>query len=245
MARFSSVMAIASDYVLQKAVLEIKYRDGVVYLDHCGSLMVALQKVVGEPFRPNLPNMEYGELKSFLERLVIRFGPENFVVDQSWLETPARLQKLAPLCWAEVAKVLSLENKVTRCGLRIWAHWAADSLEEAQAELGHRGFVVESPTWLDLFGPAKARSFVGVSNRGGSTNLRAELSTVHLSFEGHLAPDEKKFAIPYAIQADLDMFVENPGKFSPTELRMFLDNGLTETRKLCDKIGGVLHAKHD
>jgi len=42
-------MALVSDYVINHAAIEVQYERGVVYLDKCGSLMLAMQTALGAP----------------------------------------------------------------------------------------------------------------------------------------------------------------------------------------------------
>jgi hypothetical protein len=187
--------------------------------------------------------MAFAELRSNLERLVVRYGPDNFVVDQTWLETPARLQKLAPVCWAEVSRALSVESKVTRCGLRGWAHWAAASVEEAESAIEESGLVTETSAWNELFGVPQVRHFISVSKgRTNGTKRRVELSTIQGTVEGRLHPEDEKFSSPFGIQLDVDVFLENPEKLTKDGLRGFLDDGISEMRNLFEQTQKVLHA---
>jgi len=165
--------------------VEIRYRKGQVYLDRCGSLMVALQDELGEPFEaPTLPTMEYGELSSPGERLAVRYASKNMVVAQQWLQRPTRVELVAPRAWGVVASKLDVERQVVRCGFRLTFQWKTKSTTAATEAIKRTGFFTPSPTWSEWFGTPTQTSFAGMcEDRGAKGNLRAEISVVeqHLS----------------------------------------------------------------
>jgi hypothetical protein len=235
-------MSVAEEFVISKMALEIRYRDGVVYLDRCGSLLLDLQRVLGEPFKPSLlPTMEYGELRSNLERIVVRFGRENYIFDQTWLETPTRLQKLAPAAWAEIAKSLGVEKKVERCAIRTWLVWAV-AKDEAEPTLSRCGAIRPTESWEQIMGKPDAQSYVGMSKIGGKV-LRAELNGSTTLVEGRVWPDEEKFIPANSIQLSLDFSMSDPARVTADELKSFIASSVADTRKIATQMGGVFHAK--
>jgi hypothetical protein len=237
-----SGMAVAKNYVLQRMAMEVRYRDGIVFLDKCGSLMVALERALGEPFKGGVPTMEHGELTSVNERLVLQYGPKGLLGTQQWLETPARLEKVFSLAWGEVSKKLDVEDKVTHCGLRTGLFWASDSIEEAAEALYESGLIVETGPWEEVFRKPKTRVFSAVSKLDDGRSLRSVVDTVSVTTEGRVFPDEEKFAPAHAIQVDLDFFLKDPGDVPRERLHKFIRASLSDLTRTADHISQVLHA---
>ena len=237
-------MSLAEEPVLHRLVVEVKYREGLVYLDRCGSIMVSLQRQLGEPFKGSVPTMNTAELKSSAERLFVRYGPDSLVVDQAWLETPARVEKVAPTAWQEVAKTLDLESKVTQCGMRAWLHWRSDSAREAQAVQHSAELLGETETWTSLFGEPKSRSFAATSELPDGRLLRAAVDSVEMIVQGgKVAPDDEKFAMRYALQLDLDFLLLAPDSLPRERLQKFIRSSVNDLNRISKSVNTVLNAK--
>ena len=228
--------------MVYRLTLEVRYDDGIVYLDHCGSLSLALSRALGEPFKTRVsPNMDFGELVSPSENLVVRYGPENLVVDQYAPETPARFEKLAPIAWHEVAKSLDVAKKITRCGMRAWGVWSVDSLTEGHEALRRSGLVRPTERWTQVFGETAQRTFGARSSslQGGRTR-HANLDAVGLKLQGPSLVD-KKFAPAFAVQLDLDFALEST-ELTKETLHAFLRSNLRDVSKISSELTAVLHA---
>lgn len=231
--------------MLNRIVLEIRYDDGIVYLDRCGALTVALDRVLGKPFKNTVsPSMTHGEFTSAMERLSIRYGPDRFLVDQSWLETQVRFEKVAPTAWAEVSKRLDVESKVTRCGLRLFALWQVPGPDAGPEIIAASGLVSETERWSGLMGSPVTKSFSGVAQRG-DLRVRASLDSVEMKIEGRFFPEDQKFAFEHGVQLDLDYTSSsNSGAFSKERLQNFLRTSFQDAKRLIEGVAEVLRGSN-
>jgi hypothetical protein len=234
-------MAVAKEHVIGGMTLEVRYKDGIVYLDKCGSLTLALERSLGEPLQHIVPNMEYGELVSLSERLTIRYGRLGLVVQQTWPETAARLEKLAVTAWGEVGRILDVRKKVSRCGFRANAMWGIESIEEGEAALFQHGLVAETERWSSLFSKPMGRQFTGVVARADGRALRIGMGIVQQEIIGRVAPEDSRFALPMAVQLDLDYSLKDPADFSKEELQSFLRASVVDSKAAIDTFGKTLH----
>jgi hypothetical protein len=235
-------MALGSEPVFQRLALEVRYREGMVYMDRCGSLMVALEGDLGKAFKGSVPTIEGAHLRSHAERLVVRYGPASFGVEQSWAETTARFSRIATLAWDRVARVLDVAKKVTRCGLRAWIQWETPSMEEAYRVIETSGLAVASARWSGIFGKPTAVTFTGISRVAGGHSCRAALDAVRTEVEGRVFPDEKKFVPPFALQLDVDLSFEVETGALSQGLKSFVDDSVEDVHRLTSKLGEVLRA---
>jgi hypothetical protein len=212
-------MALASDYVINQATFEIQYERGMVYLDKCGSLMLALQAALGAPhFDGNPPTVAGAELRNDAERFVVQYGHRALVAAQTWMPSLARFEYLAPIAWQQVAQALDVGKQVVRFGVRFQLVWRADSFDEARSAVGQLGFLQPADEWNSLFGDSKLAGVVGVlADRRGL--LRAALDVTSTVVKVELPPSLAAMVPKHAILLDLDHIypgsvgtVEPPGQ---------------------------------
>lgn len=190
-------------WVLQQAIVDIQYERGIVYLDKCGSLMLALEDTLGKPFVGGVPEMSRAELTSPPERLVVTYGPKSFNVSQHWIGTPARVEQVAPIAWEKVSEVLGVARHVKRLGVRFTHVVGADDRAEAEQALGESRFLKLSKDARDLVGEGDCKAVMLVTE-GKWGKLRLTLDTVEMSI-GPAVPDElAKFVPPHGIAVDID-----------------------------------------
>jgi len=230
--------------VFNQAVIEIRYANGVVYLDHCGSLMVALEKALGEPFEGSVPQMTAAELSSDQERLAVRYGSTSLSVTQTWFETLARFQMIVPKAWHEVARALNVEHQVLRCGVRYLFMWKVASREKGEAMITKLGLVRTSDHWNDL--KLDAAQFVPVRAfiNGKGHRLRLSVDVVEQKIKGYIAKEHERYALPVALLLDLDyaMAGPTPRKLTPDVARSFAVETWDAGRSMALRIGEAFEA---
>jgi hypothetical protein len=137
-------MAISVEPLLSQIVVDVQYSRGIVYLDRCGSLMIKLEDALGAPFQGNVPTMNHGEVGSSAERLMFTYGPKNFQGTQTWVESPARVEQLAPVAWELVGETLEVQKHVHRVGVRFIHQWKVDDMDEGRRAMASSEFVCPS-----------------------------------------------------------------------------------------------------
>lgn len=239
-------MKSLAEPILKSAVVEVQFDEGIVFLDRCGKLTVALTKKMGEEFDASIPSMEFGELQSKEELLRIRYGIANFFVTHDWPETPARVELSAPEAWKEISDILEVGRKVTRCGARFWLMWSTDSKEEAQDRLRNSGLVRETDLWRDLFGDPQSSTFIAVMRKGLKwEHVRVAISAVEHKRKTHqLISDGLKEKMPdYAVLADLDYVLKkdsSPFSLGHGQLKDFIRESWEDAKQLSKKVGAAL-----
>jgi hypothetical protein len=196
--------------VVHKLALEVRYGRGIVYLDRCGSLMLALQDALGEPFRGSVPQMSHGELRSDLERIVVHYGPQSFGTTQVGPETAARFEKVASTGWRVTADHLEVGRCVERCGMRCIYMWPCADAEAARAALARSGLVQPAQTWIDMFGGSDYGTVAAVKRTPLGGHIRVSLDCVTHQVEGLLPRGHEVYVPPAAIQLDVDYVHDNP-----------------------------------
>jgi hypothetical protein len=193
-------------FIIQQAILEVRYAHGMVYLDKCGSIMVDLEKQIGAPFRPSeMPRMDVAEFASRSERISLQYAPKNFVAVQGWCRTPLRLAELAPQAWRVVSEALGVQREVTRCGVRFMIVFRSDSEAAAQKAIQRSGLVKEADEWVRAFGePAQARSFSGTTKDVDGLRTRTTLGTTELILEDGVPSDLAQMIPKHAVLLDVD-----------------------------------------
>jgi hypothetical protein len=183
----------------------VKYGRGFLYFDKCGSLMLALQDAFGEPtFQGAVPNMLFGELKNDAERIVVRYSPDSFSFNQSWMPSLARFEQLAPGGWHEVSEALGVAKRVTHFGVRFWLLWKTDSAEESRRIVEAAKLVLPSDEWRELFGDAPIHSLLAVV-RDKHATLRIALDSISTNVQAESLPPALAPMVPkHAVLLDID-----------------------------------------
>lgn len=207
--------------VLHKVASEIRYAEGIVYLDRCGSVTRDLQKVVGKGFVFGLPKVEQGELTSAGERIAVRYGPESLSVIQDGAESLARFTQISTWSWQTLGPALEVNRKVTRCGFRFQFLYATQSIEDAEAFLSRSGLATETPSWVEVFGAATARQHIAKMSLPGWEYLGVQLGVIRMELNGKMSPEMEKFYPAASVHLDLDFVLRDgePQEFRHTELK--------------------------
>jgi hypothetical protein len=232
-------MPVSQNAVVHQAILQVVYGEGIVYLDHCGSLSRDLQKILGKGFRFALPSVQQGLMRSVLERLTLTYGPESLGVVQEGVHEVARFAQVSNWAWRETANSLEVGKKVSRCGIRFIQLFETQSAEEAEEALLRSGLLRETEPWTGLFGPCASRSFVGVSRGSGWTSIRSELASKTIEMVDDPPAEMKPFLPRFSVSLDTDfVLVENgPSELSYVDLKEAVLRAWTEARKLASAVG--------
>jgi len=206
-------MALAEQFVLNVAVVEVQYRKGVVYLDRCGSVMLRLEEALGPAFEGDVPQMQYAELTNAAERIALRYGPKSFSVAQHWVRSPVRVEAVAPIAWDHISESLGVAREVTRCGVRFAVMWGVESVDEAERRIAAARLFSEAPEWVETFGAPKTRTWTTTSeSREGQ--LTASLTGMHTEIKGVLAADLVAVVPPHSVVLQLDYTTPGEPPFS-------------------------------
>src|ERR1700722_4346818 len=158
----------AMPLLLNQAVVDVQYDRGATYFDKCGSLALKLQDQLGAAFEWSVPTVEFGQVQSPAERLVLRYSAKSFNVTQAWVSSVARVQHVAPPAWELVAETVGVSRTVTRCGVRFTLMWPTESLAIASTKISEARFWSASKDWASTGGDAAcvASSTVLEAKRG-------------------------------------------------------------------------------
>lgn len=209
-----------------RIIVEIQYSDGVVYLDRCGALCLRLGRSLGEVFRATLPNMEYGELASYVERLTVRFGPKFLRIEQVGPETVARVEKVIEDTWRHVAEVLEVGGRVTRFAMRPYANWPCADAATARRLLKGSGLIDPPESWKAISRSGSDWGSVvtyAVGDRGGHTRRQIEVVEHHVN--GPFPEGYRDFFPKHCVQYDVDFcYLERPegATLKPEAARAFI-----------------------
>jgi hypothetical protein len=231
-----------SEGLITKAVVEIKYDRGVVYLDHCGSLMLKVQDVVGSNFRASLPGMEFAQLDNVLERIVVIFGRKAMRVEQTGPASGARIEKLTSDCWDCVAETLGVRSHVERFGVRLFNIWPTTDVDEARRLITASGLVDEGARWQEAFGvPAYAAyTATTLTERG---RIRRCLDEVEHIIEGMFPEGFAQYLPRAGIQYDVDyVFARDSAQFGlkREQARDFVRSSWNSFQQDRAKVAGAL-----
>jgi hypothetical protein len=193
--------------VFHQAIMEVRYDEGIVYLDKCGSLTRDLQRVVGRGYDFELPTVQQGELKSQSERMVVRYGPANLSVTQTGLHEVARFAQVSSWSWQQVSSALEVGRKVRRCGIRFLQLFPVETVEQADEVLVRSGLVGETELWRKRFGVATKRAFVGIVDAQGWRSIRVEIATRTLELGREPPAEMKPFMPEHSVSFDLDFLL--------------------------------------
>lgn len=185
--------------LLAQSVFEVRYRRGMVFLDKCGSIMVALEdELHADGMLSNgAPGMEYGELVCHTDQLILRYGPKNTTVVQHWVKRPTRIEIVAPKAWSIISKAMAVERQVLRAGARFIFQWKVESISSAWSRV--KRFIDPHSSWSELFGEPSRGSYVSVSK-----GLRSSVDIIEQRTSPSTAAPIKELISPLVIQLDLD-----------------------------------------
>lgn len=226
-------MALAEHFVLNLAVVEVKYLKGMVYLDRCGSLMERLSDTLGPAFETNVPQMAYGELLNGIERLTVRYGPKEFTAMQRWVRSPVRVEMVGPDAWGVVAEMLGVQRQVSRVGVRFGFLWKVDDAAEAERRIQGARLFSELDGWEAEFGAPRSRSWTVTSESRAGT-LRATVQATATEVKGGPLPADLDGVIPpHAIVLDLDYQPPGEAPFSMggAQLKEFMRTSWERAKK--------------
>lgn len=195
----AATVRAAMESILAQAVFEVRYRRGMVFLDKCGSTMVALEDdLAGDGLvGAGAPGMEYGELVCHTDQIFVRYGPKTTSVVQHWAKRPTRVEVVAPKAWAVVSRSLGVERQVLRAGARFMFQWPVDSVADGWSRIQH--LIQPAAPLRELFGPPSRGSIVSVSDR-----LRSSIDVMEQRLGPGTAPSLKQIVSRFVLQLDLD-----------------------------------------
>lgn len=240
-------MSLAPEFKLYQVTADVQYERGVVYLDHCGSLTLKLLDQLGEPFKPGqLAGMEYGDVNSVAERIVVRYGRASTMVTQSWPATssPVRVEQLAPIAWDVVVGKLDVGRSVTRCAVRFWLVWSVDSIDEAHERIRRSKLFMPSEEWISIFGEAGPSSWSAVIAEAHA-NVRVGIDYGQSNVQGPLPVDLTGIIPKHSILLDFDHYrparTDGP-TFSLTraDLKELIRTSWQRTKTAATQIGKLL-----
>jgi hypothetical protein len=184
----------------------------MVYFDRCGSLLLKLEDVLGKPFVSSAPAPE-AQLYNDVERIHVRCGHESFSLYQNWIETPVRVEQLAPLAWHEVSEHLEVAREIKRCGVRFDMVWPIESSKDGEARILNAHLFKESARWLDAFGEPTARQWI-TKSQDRERAIRVDIHTTEHTASGSLLPELKKLVPPQALVVSVDYTIPEEPPFS-------------------------------
>lgn len=224
--------------VLHRAAFEVRYADGIVYLDKCGSLTRDLQKVVGKGFTFEIPTVQDGRLTSAAERIAVRYGPDSLAVVQDAVENIARFTQISSWSWHTLGPALEVTRKVKRCGFRFQLLFASQSIDEAEHFLTWSGLVAETEPWKDVFGVATARQYSVKMPFDGWKSLRVQLGVLGMEVAGSLSSELEKFYPPSAVHLDLDFILAegDAQEVRPNDIKEGIVRAWSTTQALGTKV---------
>ena len=197
-------MAIQPKFIIQAAFVEVQYRKGIVFLDKCGSIMVRLEETLAPAFEGNVPTMAQGELLNAAERMTLRYGPKAYSLTQNWVDSPVRIEQLAPPAWEQVSESMGISREVTRCGVRFILLWGVDDLAEAERRMNSAELFRETPDWVATFGEPTSRAWVtSAETREGIVRVGLSASDIEVK-GGALSADLEGLVPKHSIMLDLD-----------------------------------------
>lgn len=232
-------MPVSRNAVVHRAIAQILYGEGIVYLDRCGALTRDLQRLLGKGFRFVLPSIQQGVMRSELERLTVTYGPDALGVVQEGVHEVARFAQVSSWAWHEVAAALEVGKKVSRCGIRFIQLFETDSETEAEDALLRSDLLRETTTWTELFGPSVSRSFVGVTQSDGWKTVRLKLSVKSTDLLDEPPAEMKPFLPHFAVSLDTDFVLVNdgPSELTYPNLKEGVIRAWTKARTLAESVG--------
>lgn len=236
--------AVKSNARLAQMAVEVRFDDGFVYLDKCGSTIQAVSAALGPTFGPVVaPTMERAELSSKAELLTVQFNMTSFSVTQRWLTTPSRVEQVAPLAWQVVSDRLDLGRKVVRAGARFWLQWPTEE-RAGQAALTASGLVSPTESWAQVFGQPSSTTMVGLSELPTGGKIRVSLSTIRQVIDGGAFIPAEQFAdhlYESAIQLDIDhVLPENERTLTPAQLKDFIRDRWEKVKVVRNQVDSLL-----
>ena len=249
-----STMSTSPVWLIQHAIVDIQYDRGFSYFDRCGSLVLALEDLLGKPFRGSVPMMERGEAQNAAERLVVTYGPRNFNVTQQWVQLPVRVEQIAPMAWEKVSDVLGVSKHVTRCGVRHQFFTRTETLEEANQLLAKCRFASFADEWRELLGEGETRAAsIAIEDRWGG-RLRAAAEVFEITVTAPLPGDLVDIVPNFGISLDLDSTYprgERSGKdvasnftVEKGQLKEFIRTSWQRARNFAGAIGARIGVGH-
>lgn len=244
-AKESDPVLVAREPVLQLAVVEIRYDNGIVYLDRCGSLMLKLHTRLGKPFTASVPEMASAHLRSPVERMTVQYGPQACSVTQDWgrLSAASRVLQVAPLMWREVSEHLDVTDHVTRCGVRFVFSWSTETVADGQKRLEKTGFVRESARWVEMFGAPVTRNWT-MTTESVERTLRVSMNTGSVTIANEeLLPRQLDGLVPlHAVSLDLDYMWPQSGakRLSHDGLAEFARASWQHAKSKAEEVGRTL-----
>ena len=210
--------------LLNQAVVDVQYDRGATYFDKCGSLALKLQDQLGAAFEWSVPTVEFGQVQSPAERLVLRYSAKSFNVTQAWVSSVARVQHVAPPAWELVAETVGVSRTVTRCGVRFTLMWPTESLAIASTKISEARFWSASKDWASTVGDAAcvAWSTILEDKRG---KVRIALDAVETRVQGGSLPADLAKIVPnFSICIDFDHVYPGVGAYTlrPSDLKEFI-----------------------
>jgi len=235
-------------FVLSQAILEIRYRRGMVFLDKCGSTMNALEDALeGHNLVGSVPSMQYGELSSPTDRLTVRYGPKTMLAMQHWVDRPVRIEVVAPKAWEVVSNALDVRRHVTRAGFRLIFQWPFADAKRGVDVFKRAGLIEHTPGWASLFGAPDFMSCASVSGF-----RRTELNILHQEVGEGTPAEIRDLIAPAAIQLDIDTAHpscpkpfgittdEQAFSMGPGQLKDFLGDSWERARDIANQLDGLI-----
>jgi hypothetical protein len=244
-------MSERSKPVVNHATVELKYSNGWSYFDRCGAATQLMLQQLGAPFTAHIPVTRMSEkgtpeiisnLDSQSERIHVQFGLNSLSVQQTGLETAARLEQISALAWDSLAHTLEVRTKVIRCGVRFLLMWPAEDDKFAEVSLLESGLFAETPKWQEVFGFApRKRAFTAVWDYP-DRQVRVNLTAASTQSTDDIPDKLRQFCPPHAVMLDLDWSrSEDEGmKVDKNWLREFFRSSWNHTQMLSEKVGGTL-----
>ncbi len=178
-----------ADGVNHRFVVELRYLQGELYWDRCGS--VARTLAMHEGWSPRGIDTNGCHIVHDDDNVVFSFGPSSLSMaqtqdrDVSTLWEPGNLGATSETFASEVIKAFQLDA-FSRIGFRQWILFETDSPEEASETIGD----------MSMFSPAKSLSSLGaLSKSTHSVEIARETNSVRLT----ASPFEQPVVIPPSV----------------------------------------------